>query len=315
MLQSFDDWEVDVRTPNGDGDDDSVTVQYRVEYIYIGPDRQPRGVTREMLEPGPADADGLGQGDSWPQPGDYEIHVTGLDGNDLTAEPWRGSHFTQDSLTRRQEPGPASLYTTLCSDAEFAVRNLRAQVNAAELREKKAKDERVAAEAMVSKLMREKAQMALATERAIADREYAQAKQKEAEDELAAEREDVANGVPFVKMVIDEGVAHLTKAFGFSAPAVAAGNNNSERPVSYEPPPGEEWDPKPPGAEYPKACEDALFSLILDIDRCQFIVDNGLLTWQEVCAIYWHKTKINLGPAPKWDEWRAQAAETEKGAA
>jgi hypothetical protein len=295
VLQDVKEWSADYELTNA-----GQVPDFKIVYYYLsGPQKQRMEVVKDQLLPGTVE--------DWPLPGEYEIDVLDSLNESLLEEPWRAQHLDKDSLVRgaRSDENPAQV---LFEEYRIRLRNQAADRDRAEAKERKAKDELDVAEEKIRKLSRSNAEYQLAAEQAAARQAYAEEKQKEAEAAFEQLETENAELKPHIQMFFDHGFDRLVQFFG-AAPAMAA--NNTGNAPSADGPPLQGNDPMPPGAEDPIGRLDDLFkAVIYDREICQHLVDQGILTWAQVRALVWCRTKVDLGPEPQWAEW-AKNADTE----
>lgn len=281
-------WEDSVNQPEG------ATIDYTLEYVWIGPGGKRQEVIKEQLTEGFTDG--------WPMPGEYEI--TPLDSNgEPLIEPFRALQLDKDALARssRPEDGPAALMLAMSEDARITIRNQRANIDAAEKRERAAREELNKALDQVAKLTRESAQLKITADRAMSDMELAVARQQEAEEAYTGLENEILEFRPHVQIAVDHAMHKLTSIFGLAADNVAdnvsANTNTSEDSVP------EGTDPRPPGCENPVQTLDELYeAVIYNWQLCRYLVDNNVITWDLVRRLVWLRKKIDLGPTPVWDD-------------
>lgn len=300
ILRDIEIWESKINLPDG------ATVDYTFEYVWIGPQGKRQEIVKEQLT--------SGFGDDWPMPGEYEI--TALDSNgEPIEEPWRATHFDKDSLSRgRPEDGPAALMLAMSEDARITIRNQRASIESAERREKTAKQELNIALDQIADLMRKQANLTLTAERAVADKDLAEGRQKEAEDAYAQLENDILEFRPHVQIAVDHGMARLGQILGVAtdnvANSIGAGATDSPSETSSQ----ETYDgadPPPPGCEKPMESLDELYEkIIYNPALCRYLVENGVISWDLVRRLIWLRRHVDLGDTPVWDD-----AETQDGTA
>lgn len=290
-----------------------------VVFTYISVEGQRIGVGRDQL---------AGQVDGWPLPGKYEADYVDSNGVTTLGEPWTAVEFDPEALKAlakgKAESGGdravGDLVEQLLGTARVENRNLRARAEAAEKREEAANEDRNRKIDTIGRLQKEKNDAVMRADKAVADKELAEAQRKDAEEALEHLEDQNAALRPQIHAAVDRIVERGIAAFGGAemmlppSPDGAASNGAEHRA------PEQGADPPPPGADDPAGCmEDLLDAVVFDVEVARELVDKGILSWETICALMWLKRGINLGPVPNWGAAPApagaQAAEAASAAA
>jgi hypothetical protein len=292
ILASFDKWKTQAEATSADGS----VLLYEEYYYYVDPQGHAHEVTRDELE-----------GDDGGQllPGTYEIHVKDSNGADLV-HPWKGQHLSGESLSSRMHE-PAALYSTIVHDSETYIRAQAGRLARAEKSEREARDELRIVREHNANLQREIGGKTIAAERALAEKEVAEARQKDAEERLRELEESISECRPHVAMLVDNLIDRAGQYFGL--PTLAANNSDTGQRGSvaqedpFGLPPETQWEPAPPGADNPAARGVSLFSLVVNPRSLRWIVESRLLSWGECRALFWLARRRNLPEF--WEDWLA----------
>ncbi len=294
-LSALDEWKISAELPDTK---DGYAINYKIEYIWIDPDGCERECAKEELEQ-------RGSGDSEiPRPGQYEIRIIDLKDNNLLIA-WQAEHVNSRSMMRSPAESPMALMKEMCYTAETQIRNTQFRLEKAEKDAEKARDSLHSVRENLAKLQRELAAAVTAKERALADKDLAEARQQELQQAVDQMEEDLSLWKPQVQMAVDHGMGRLSEMlFGMSP-------RNSNAPEESQ----EGWDPPPADLLQPDVIDQGIFSLFFDLEKLQAMVENGMFSWQFARSVLWHKTKRDPGPVPQWDQWRAERDASEPMAA
>lgn len=260
-------------------------------YTYISPAGKRIGVSRENL---------TGQIEGWPLPGDYEIDVVDSNGESIPDEPWRATEFDKDSLLAVKTSGdnPANgLMSSIMEESRIIIRDQRIRINQAEARETKAREDLTAKIDLINDLQKKKNDAELAAGKAIADRDLANEKQKEAEAALAYLEDSMASMKPHIAMAVDHGLQRFGELLGATEPDAA--------PSETEPPPAQDGEDPPPAGvdDRAKLMNDLLAAVIIDESMLMELTHRGVIPWAQARALYWLIKKKDIGEEPNWDEF------------
>lgn len=293
-----------------DGEQSEAATDYEVEYTYISPSGVRQGVSKEHLE---------GSIDGWPLPGHYEIWVLDSNGEPLHAEPFRAVEHDKDALVRGAGDAgnnPAmQLFATLSEEARLTVRGQRAELNSALSREKQAREDLQKQIDVTTTLQRERAQLVLTAERAVADKELAEQRLKESEEVRGKLESDIAEMKPQFATIVDRGLHHFGKFLGLPSNETEPGDGQQQ---SQQAPVREGDDPRPECAADPqKDTLEVLAALLGNYDVLASMINEELITWEQARSIWWGLTGKDIGSEPDWSEWNAahDTAEPQEGAA
>lgn len=294
VLRDVAEWRAEYELANA-----GQSTDYKLVYYYLsGPNRARMEIVAEQLEPGRVE--------DWPLPGEYEIDALDSNNQSLLEEPWRASHLDKDALVRGrdQDQNPAQV---LFEEYRIRLRSQNAETARAEARERQAKADLEVAEAKIRTLTREKADAQLAQHQAEARASVAEAKQKEAEEAFEQLEQENAELKPHIQMFFDHGFDRLVQFFGASPANSTSPTSGTDAHVPGAAP-AQGNDPAPPGAEDPVGRLDDLYDAVLyNRDVCRELVEQGVISWAAVRALIWLRTKVDLGPEPRWDEWTEAA--------
>ncbi len=293
-------------------EDGAASTDREIIYTFITKSKQRIGCTREQLE-GKSE-----NGQDWPVAGDYEIDV--VDSNEISlldaaGGPWRCCHFDKDSLTKVGDDAERSpmgaLVSVLQEEARIEIKNQRGKIDAAERRETNAREELNRQIDVCGRLQREKNDAILRAERAIADKELAEGRQKEAEEALAYLESQVAHLEPQMKAAVDHVITRASQYLGMSTVVPTGAANETTESVEED-----DSGPAPPGAEDPQGTVEAIFqSTILNPVVCRELVEAGLLKWSDVRAAIWLAINVDVGEVPDWEKFNEAFGNEEAGAA
>jgi hypothetical protein len=293
-----------------DGEQPDAAIDYEIEYTYISPSGVRQGVSKEHLE---------GSIDGWPMPGHYEIFVLDSNGEPLHQDPFRAVEHDKDALIRG--PGDAAnnpamqLFSTLAEEARLTVRGQRAELNSTLSREKEAREAYQKQIDVTTALQREKSQLILTAERAVAEKELAEERLRESEAIREKMETDIAEMKPQFATIVDRGLHHFGRFLGLPSNETEPGEAQQE---GQAPPARENEEPRPECAADPQRDTLDLLAVLLGNDEVlASMVQEGLITWNQARSIWWGLTGKDLGDEPNWDEWHAahDAAEPQEGAA
>lgn len=268
-----------------------------LSWEWISPNGQiRREVTRHEFEGG-AGADG------WPFPGTYRVTVVDSNGDpDPRFDPWEAEHVDKDTFSppRPEDGGMMSAVHGLLEEHRITVRDMRRELDGAKRHEKEAEDARRLAQSQLIEAQQQVTSFKLAAERAIADRDFAQAKQKEAEDAYRELDRSINAFEPQIKAGVDRLVERALGPFLPQAPS-----DNDDEPASQKrvvaPVPGGDDTP-----ERAKAVVDSLLEMIVaDVDVCRPLVESGRLDWQTVRYVIWKYTGEDVGEKVDWSHWES----------
>lgn len=293
-----------------DGEQSEAATDYEVEYTYISPSGVRQGVSKEHLE---------GSIDGWPLPGHYEIFVLDSNGEPLHPDPFRAVEHDKDALVRGAGDAannPAmQLFATLSEEARLTVRGQRAELNNALQREKQAREDYQKQIDVTTALQREKAQLVLTAERAVAEKELAEERLKESEDAREKMEQDIAEMKPQFATVVDRALHHFGGFLGLPSNETTA-EPGSTAQEGQAPPARKDEDPRPECAVDPQKDTLELLAVLLgNDDVLASMVQEGLVTWDQARSIWWGLMGKDLGDEPNWDEWHASREEAQEGAA
>lgn len=285
-LKALADWKVDAEVPDKEG----YAVNYEIEYIWFDPDGCERKCAEDELV-----QRGSGEG---PNPGRYEIRVISLDDNSMLMC-WEAEHVTMQSLARSPAESPMALMKEMCYTAETQIRNTQFRLREAEKDAEKYRDQLVATRDANAKLQREIAAAITAKERAIAEKDIAEARQKDLQAAYDELEENVSVWKPQVQMAVDHAMDRLGQMlFGLPAKGV-----NDAQGVSED---RSQWDPPPDDLVEPERLNEEIVAMFFTLEKLQILVESGVISWQMASSFIWHKTKVNAGPVPKWEQWYSE---------
>lgn len=295
-------------------EDGSASIDHEVQYTYVAPSGRRMGVTKEQMQ---------GKEDGWPLPGIYEVDIVNSNGDSiLPAGPWKAEHLDRDSLMKadEKEGNPAvQLFTAMGEEARITIRNQRADINAAQARERAARDDLNTQIDVAAKLQKEKNAAIAIAERAEAEKELAEERQKVAEEALAQLQNEIAYMKPQIAEAVDHFISQTGKLLGVQDPTNDVRPATQDAEQSANPSHAPDGSPAPPGAEEPRVVlNDLLERVIFNADVCEELVNQGVLSWETVRAIVWIQTGQDPGPEPVWppaEEEPVADAEPQRGVA
>lgn len=291
ILRQIEAWQAVAEIPNGET---GAKLDYELEWIYVSPSGKRREVTKGEFD---------GTTDGWPLPGTYEVHVVDSNGDDMNGfDPWIAEHVDKDTLaeTKANSAGDSMMNAVhgLLEEARLTQRDQRRQIDDAIRRQGEAEEKMRTATRQLADAQQKMAELELATQRAIADKNFAESKQKEAEDAYRELDRSVNAFEPQFKAGVDRVIERVLGPFIPVAPA-----ENDDEPASQRrviaPAPGGDDTP-----ERAKAVVDGTFEAIFtNIDAIRPLVEAGIVDWATVRYVIWKYTGEEIGEEIDWSYW------------
>ena len=272
-------------------------------FTFISASGKRIGVERGQLD---------GSADGWPLPGRYEADYVDSEGNSVVQEPWRGEQLDPDDLReamkRRENESPA---TFLFEQYQIQMRGQRAELDAARTREAAARVDLNKQVDIAADLQRKKNDAVAQAAKAIADKELAESRQKEAEDALEALERDLSRFKPQLHAVADRMIQRGIEAFGGDVKLVladetsAANGANGGANGKHASPPAEPRDAPFDGAaaeDVPRHVNDVLRATVFDPEVARELYAMGILSWETIRSLLYLQYGRDLGPDPVWPD-------------
>jgi hypothetical protein len=300
ILQQIEAWKTIADMPSGDT---GAKLDYEFEWIYISPSGKRREVTKSELD---------GTTDGWPLPGTYEVTAIDSNGDPLPGmDPWIAEHVDKDTLaeTKAQATDNPLMNAVhgLLEEARVTIRDQRRQIDDITKRQNDAEDKMRTAQRQLAEAQQKMAESELVAQRALADKNFAEAKQKEAEDAYTELDRSINAFEPQIKAGVDRVMERFLGPFVPTAPAENDDDPPSQKRV-VAPAPGGDDTP-----ERAKAVVDDLLETMMDIDVCRPLVESGRLEWATVRYVVWKYTGEDVGPEIDWSAWEAHEEASNAG--
>lgn len=302
-LKALDEFVKELNPALADGDQSDISIDYSVIYTFIAANGRRLGVTRENLE---------GEIDGWPMPGTYEILVVDSNGKPMHDEPFTAVEIDKDEFLRgggvSDNASGLAYMQALQEEGRLSLRRIALERDQACAREKDALKAYREQLDVTTELQRKIGRYELAAERAIADKEIAEERLKESEEAREKLEADIAEFKPQIREMVDRGVAHFGKFLGL--PSNETESQATDAQATATEPAREGDDPRPACAADPRQDTLTLLAAVLgDDDVVAHLVQDGVLTWDQVRSVWYGLTGKDLGDEPNWDEWNARRSQ------
>lgn len=285
-------------------DEHGVTPVIDLAWEWTSPNGQ---MTKDVTR---AEFEGQNCAEGWPFPGTYRVFVVDENGDaDPRFDAWEAEHVDKDMIAgiagQRPEEGGGLMGAMhgLLEEHRITVRDMRRELDAAKRREADAEDKRRIAQTQLVEAQNQTTSYKLAAERANADKEYAEAKQKEAEEAYRELERSVNAFEPQIKAGVDRLVERVLPQF---APSAAG---NDDEPASQE----RVVAPAPDGDDSPERAkaviDDTFEALFTNIDVIRPLVESGIVKWGTVRYVIWKYTGKDVGEQIDWTHWESDEEE------